>query len=261
MEAILAGLFGLLIGSFLNVCIFRMPLDLSVVSPRSYCPSCEGTIGWYDNIPVLSFLLLRGRCRKCNTRISIRYPIVELSTGAAFFLAAMRFGPTFAAAKLCVFSAICIALIFTDIEERILPDEFTKGGIAVGVLLAFVVLLPAGFTSLLIPATWGARINSVAEAAFGAFFTAGTLWFVGFVYSKVRNREGLGFGDVKMVAMIGSFLGLMPTLFSLMAGSVLGAVAGLLYIWIRRKDAATYELPFGSFLGAAALLVAFLEHP
>ena len=258
MEAMLAGLFGLLIGSFLNVCIFRLPLDLSVVSPaRSYCPQCEGTISWYDNIPVISFLLLRGRCRKCRARISLRYPLVEALTGAAFALAILRLGATLEAAKLCVFAAICITLIFTDIEERILPDEFTKGGTVVGLLLAFLVMLPGGFTSLLVPWAWGPRLLSVAEAAFGAAFTSGALWFVGFAYSKVRNREGLGLGDVKMVAMLGSFMGLMPTLFSLMVGSVMGAVGGLIYIWVSGKDVATYKLPFGSFLGAAALLVAY----
>ena len=258
IEVLLAGLAGLLIGSFLNVCIFRLPLDLSVVSPsRSYCPQCEGTIAWFDNIPVLSFVMLRGRCRKCRARISLRYPLVERLTCAAFALAVVRFGPTLEGLKMCVFAAICITLIFTDIEERILPDEFTKGGTVVGVLFAFAVLLPVGFMSLLVPATWGPRLLSVAEAAFAAAFASGTLGFVGYAYSKVRNREGLGLGDVNMVAMIGSFLGLMPTLLSLMMGSVLGAVGGLIFIWLKKEDASTYELPFGSFLGVAALLAGY----
>jgi leader peptidase (prepilin peptidase) / N-methyltransferase len=257
IEAILAGLAGLLIGSFLNVCIYRLPRDLSVVAPRSFCPSCDRPIAWFDNIPVLSFLLLQGRCRKCKERIPLRYPIVELLTGAAFFFAILALGPTIAALKYAVFGAIIITLVFSDLEERILPDEFTLGGTLLGIVFAIFVPLNFGIMRLLLMSVKSERVVSVAESAFAALFCALTLWLVGTMYQKLRHREGLGLGDVKMVAMIGAFLGLQGALLTLIVGSLLGAVVGLCYIWFTGKDASTYELPFGTFLGAAALGVAF----
>ena len=139
IEALIAALAGLLIGSFLNVCIYRLPRDLSVVKPRSFCPECNKMIPWYDNIPVISYLVLAGRCRRCGHRIPVRYPLVELLTAAAFFCAVRNLGPTLAAVKFCAFGAILIALVFSDLEERILPDEFTLGGAALGVIFAIFV--------------------------------------------------------------------------------------------------------------------------
>jgi len=257
IEAILAGLAGLLIGSFLNVCIYRLPRDLSVVSPRSYCPECDRPIAWFDNIPVFSFLVLRGRCRKCGERIPLRYLLVELLTGAVFFAAVWMLGPTAAALKFCVFGALLIALVFCDLEERILPDEFTLGGAVAGVVFAAFVPVANGIIRLLLMSVRNVRVVSVAESAFAAVFCAATLWLVGTLYQKIRHREGLGFGDVKMVAMIGAFLGLQGALLTLIVGSLLGALVGLCYIWFTGKDASTYELPFGTFLGAAALGVGF----
>jgi leader peptidase (prepilin peptidase)/N-methyltransferase len=257
IEAIIAGLFGLLIGSFLNVCIYRLPRDLSVVTPRSFCPECEAPIAWFDNIPLLSYLFLRARCRKCGKRIPLRYPLVELLTGAAFFCAVWALGLSAGAFKFCVFGAIVIALVFSDLEERILPDEFTLGGTAVGILFAIVVPMKFGIMHLLLFSVRNQIVLSVAEAAFAAGFFAGTLWFVGVLFKMIRHREGLGFGDVKMVAMIGAFLGLQGALLTLIVGSLLGAIVGLCYIWFTGKDASTYELPFGAFLGAAALGVGF----
>jgi leader peptidase (prepilin peptidase)/N-methyltransferase len=257
LEASLAALAGLLIGSFLNVCIYRWPRDLSVVRPRSYCPHCEQPIGWFDNVPVLSYLLLGGRCRKCGARIQIRYLIVEILTAAAFFCSVWFLGPTLAAIKYCVFAALLIALVFSDLEERILPDEFTIGGAVAGVVLACFVPMPQALMALLLP-VHNERVLSAAESVFSALFCMGALWFVGFLYQRVRHREGLGLGDVKMVAMIGAFLGLQGALLTLIAGSMLGAMVGLGYIWFTGKDASTYELPFGTFLGAAALGVGFL---
>jgi leader peptidase (prepilin peptidase)/N-methyltransferase len=261
LEAIFAGLFGLLIGSFLNVCIYRMPRDLSVVSPRSACPYCERPISWYDNVPILSFGLLAGRCRHCKEPISWRYPVVELLTGIMFFVGVMRFGPTLVAMKFCIFAAMQIALIFTDFEERILPDEFTIGGTAAGLILSAFIPMAPGLMALLLPAGWDRHIISVIESAVGALFTSGVLWGFGALYAKIRHREGLGFGDVKMVMMIGSFFGIQGTLLTLIIGSVLGTVAGLTYILVKRQDASTYELPFGSFLGIAALGVALYGGP
>jgi leader peptidase (prepilin peptidase)/N-methyltransferase len=257
IEALLAGLAGLLIGSFLNVCIYRLPRDLSVVSPRSFCPECDRGIAWFDNIPVLSYVLLRGRCRRCGARIPVRYLLVELLTGAAFFSSVWALGPTMAGLKFCVFGAIVITLVFSDLEERILPDEFTLGGVVAGLAIAAFVPLNWGIMRLLFMSVQNTRAISVAESAFAAAFCAGTLWLVGTLYQKIRHREGLGFGDVKMVAMIGAFLGLQGALLTLIVGSLLGAAVGLCYIWFTGKDASTYELPFGTFLGTAALGVAF----
>jgi leader peptidase (prepilin peptidase)/N-methyltransferase len=256
LETILAFPAGLLIGSFLNVCIFRLPRDLSVVRPRSFCPGCEKTIAWYDNIPVLSYILLRGRCRHCSERISLRYPLVELATAVAFTVCVAAFGLSLPALKYSLFSAILITLIASDLEERILPDEFTLGGIVAGLVLAVFVPMEFGFAHLLLPQFFGPRGLSVGEAVLGAAFSSGTIWLVGALYKKVRHREGLGLGDVKMIAMIGAFLGLKEALLTLIAASLLGAIAGLIYILFTGKDASTYELPFGSFLGLAGLAVA-----
>jgi leader peptidase (prepilin peptidase)/N-methyltransferase len=257
---ILAFLAGLLIGSFLNVCIHRLPRDLSVVRPRSYCPHCEKMIAWYDNIPLVSYFALGGRCRHCRERISVRYPIVELATALAFAVCIAALGPTAAAFKYSIFAAILITLIASDLEERILPDEFTLGGTLVGLVLSAFVPLDPEFVSMLTPVSWGPRGHSIAESVFGALIGSGSIWLVGFLYEKIRHREGLGLGDVKMIAMIGAFLGLRMALLTLMLASMLGAVGGLIYIAITRKDSKTYELPFGSFLGLSALIVGFSGH-
>lgn len=252
---VLAFLFGLLIGSFLNVCIFRLPRDMSVVSPRSLCPHCEQMISWYDNIPVLSFILLRGKCRNCSAAIPWRYPIVELLTGVGFGVSVGAFGLTLHALKYCLLSSICITLIFSDLEERILPDEFTNGGTVVGLILAWFVPMPAGISYFIAP-QGNPRLLSVVESVLAIVLCSGSLWFVGFLYQKFRDREGLGFGDVKMIAMIGAFLGVQGALLTLIISSVLGSLIGLLFIYITGKNASTYELPFGTFLGASCLAVA-----
>jgi leader peptidase (prepilin peptidase)/N-methyltransferase len=240
VAGLIAALWGLLIGSFLNVCIYRWPRELSVVRPRSRCPECERQIAWYDNIPVFSYVILRGRCRGCKARISWRYPVVEALTAAAFFYFVWQGGGfTPVALKWCVFSAILIALIFTDIETLLLPDEFTIGGLCAGLAIS-----------------WFAPPPSFLEALAGAAVPSLALWLVGWLFEKLRHKEGLGFGDVKMIAMIGSFLGLRGALLSIALGAVVGAVVGLIWIIVTRKDAATYPLPFGMFLGIAALITA-----
>lgn len=256
LEVILAALAGLLIGSFLNVCVYRLPRDLSVVRPRSYCPQCERTIPWYENIPLFSYLFLGGKCSGCKKRIPVRYLVLEVVTAAAFALSVAALGPTAAALKYCVFSALMIGLIASDMEERILPDEFTLGGTLIGLVFALFVPVEAGIVTFFLPAAVGPRWSSLIESGFAAAFSAGSIWFVAWLYEKFRHREGMGFGDVKMIAMIGAFMGLRWALLTLIAGSMLGSVAGLIYIFATKKDAKTYELPFGSFLGLAALLVA-----
>jgi len=259
IAALLAALFGLLIGSFLNVCIYRMPRDLSVVAPRSFCPECNQTIAWYDNIPLVSYAMLAGRCRRCGHRIPLRYPVVELLTGALFFCSFRFLGTTLAAAKFSVFAAIMIALIFSDFEEHILPDEFTLGGTVVGVIFAAFVPMGAGIFFLIFMSAKHQWLVSVGDSALAAAVYSGALWVFRALYEKLRHREGMGLGDVKMAAMIGAFLGMQSALLAFMVGSLLGAIVGLCYIWFTGKDASTYELPFGSFLGVAALGVGFFE--
>jgi leader peptidase (prepilin peptidase)/N-methyltransferase len=261
MEAILALVFGLLIGSFLNVCIYRWPRDLSVVRPRSHCTSCEKTITWRDNIPVLSYLLLGGKCRYCGSRIPVRYPVVELMTGLLFFYFVWTLGATVVALKMCVLAAALVALMFADLEERILPDEITLGGTAVGIVLAIFVPMPASvvwFVLVLTNAQFSPLVQSLMEAVFGAGLPAFLLWLAGWLYQRIRHREGLGLGDIKLIAMVGSFLGLSGALLTLVAGSLAGSIIGYSYIRLTGKDPSTYELPFGTFLGAAALIIAML---
>jgi leader peptidase (prepilin peptidase) / N-methyltransferase len=259
LEAGLAGLFGLLIGSFLNVCIYRLPRDLSVVRPRSYCPECEKTIAWFDNVPLVSYLLLKRRCRHCAKPIPARYPMVEALTAALFFSVVARLGFSLIALKFCLLSALLVGMIFSDLEERILPDEMTLGGLLAGLALSWVVPVPPGaaeFFLMIAGAPMKGHALSFAESILGAVVPSGFLWLTGELFQKLRHKEGLGFGDVKMMAMVGAFLGLRATLQTLILGSLLGSVIGLVYILVTRKDRSTYELPFGSFLGTAALVVA-----
>jgi leader peptidase (prepilin peptidase)/N-methyltransferase len=202
-------------------------------------------------------MVLAGRCRRCEHRISARYPIVELLTAVAFFCSVRYLGLTLAALKFCIFGAILIELVFSDLEERILPDEFTLGGTALGVIFAALLPVPGGILRLIFLSSTNGRLLSVADSLFAAVFCAGAMWSVGALYQKLRHREGLGLGDVKMIAMVGAFLGVQGALLTLIAGSLLGAIIGLAYIWFTGKDASTYELPFGTFLGAAALGVGF----
>jgi leader peptidase (prepilin peptidase)/N-methyltransferase len=259
IEAILAGIFGLLIGSFLNVCIHRWPRDLSVVSPRSRCPACERQIAAYDNIPVISWLLLRARCRHCAAPIHWRYPLVEILTGICFFWFVAQLGLSPAALKYCVFASMLLALIFSDLETLLLPDQFTIGGFFAGVAFAPFVPVPDSTFQLiatLLGASPGPRTASLGEALLGGILPAGALWLIGWLFEKLRHKEGLGFGDVKMIAMVGVFLGLRGALLTIILASVAGSVIGLIYIKATRQDTAEFQLPFGSFLGAAALATA-----
>lgn len=256
LESALAGLFGLLIGSFLNVCIYRMPRDLSVVRPRSFCPECEKEIAWYDNLPLLSYFLLKRRCRHCQKPIPARYPIVEALTAALFFSFVGALGPTLLSMKFCLLSALLVGMIFSDVEERILPDEFTIGGVIAGLALSWFIPIEDGVAQVFLSLA-GLPLSgnplSLVESAVGAFVPSGFLWLTGELYFRLRHKEGLGFGDVKMVAAIGAFLGLRGALMTLIVGSLLGSVIGLVFILITKKDHSSYELPFGTFLGVAAL--------
>ena len=255
---VLAALFGLLIGSFLNVCIHRWPRDLSVVRPRSACVECGQTISWHDNVPLVSFAILHGRCRHCHARINWRYPVVELLTALSFAWFVRRYGLTPDAAKYSVFAALQIGLIFSDLETLILPDELTIGGVFIGLIFALFTHVPDRiFNSICTIAGFplGPRWADFGEAIFGATLLSSLLWALGWIFEKVRKMEGLGFGDVKMIAMVGAFLGLNGALLTVILGSLGGSIVGLTYIKLNGKDK-SYPLPFASFLGAAALLIA-----
>ncbi len=256
---LLAALAGLLAGSFLNVCIYRLPRDLSIVRPRSFCPHCQATLAWYDNIPLLSYLLLRGRCRSCGAAVPLRYPAVELLTAALFAAAVFKTGLSLETLRLALLAALLVGLIFTDLEARILPDEFTLGGTAAGLALALLAPMDPLLVLLLAPRQWGARWLSLGEALLGLVVTGGLLWVLGALYEKVRRREGMGLGDVKMAAMLGAFLGLYGAMLALLVGSLAGSLLGLIYVKAAGKKASEYQLPFGSFLGVGALAAAYLN--
>jgi leader peptidase (prepilin peptidase) / N-methyltransferase len=262
--AVFVFLFGLIIGSFLNVCIVRIPGGKSIVLPASACTKCAATIRPYDNIPVVSYLLLGGKCRKCKNPISAMYPAVELLTGLLFLGCYEVFGLTAEALKWAIFSAIMVVLVFTDLRERILPDVVNFAGFGLGLLLSFFTA-PVDGTALAIAKRIfefppPAPVLSFVDALLGAATGSGLLWVVSEAYFRLRGREGMGMGDVKMMLMAGAFLGLKRTLLTIFAGSILGSILGMILILARRKDS-DYELPFGTFLGMAALLVVFFGTP
>jgi leader peptidase (prepilin peptidase)/N-methyltransferase len=328
--------FGLAFGSFLNVCIHRIPrridaLDraehleeqaarlreteaseqsagkiaeaqrrraeaagFSIVRPASACPQCHTPIRFYDNVPVLSWLLLRGRCRDCGARISPRYLAVELLTALLFLACYAVFGFNLVALKFCVFSFLIVGLIFTDAEWKLLPDVLTLTGLAIGLVFSLLTpmndvvaqLLAAGFPVQAPPMSW--RLLSLGDAVLGAAVGASFFYGVSVLYRRARGREGMGLGDVKLMAMVGAFLGVRLTVLTIFGASLVGSVFGIatvLIVWIKRtrrrmarghESAATarkrawhsarlvyryYEMPFGVFLGAVAMLALFFGRP
>ncbi len=258
--SLLSFLFGLAVGSFLNVCIVRLPAGESVVRPRSHCRHCHAPIAPYDNIPVLSYLLLRGRCRHCRERISLLYPAVELLTGLTFALVYWRFGLTLEALKAALLAAALIVLIFTDWRDRTLPDVITLPGLVVGVVFAVVVPLGDGTTGFLLRALDAGAAHpvllSVLDALLGGLLGAGLLFGLGELWYRLRHVEGMGLGDVKMMGMLGLFFGVKLTVLTLLLGSLAGTVVGGFYMLLTGKDS-QYELPLGSFLGVAGLVALF----
>lgn len=307
--AAFAFLFGLAFGSFLNVCIYRIPLALpeeapgepwwqslgngigawrAVQSPpRSFCPNCRHSIRWYDNLPVLSWLLLRGRCRDCGGRIRFRYTAVELLTAALFLVSYLHFGLSLEALKVCVFSFLIAGLIFADAEHRLLPDAFTVPGIVAGFIFSgFVPLSSAGwYLAPMVMPHVSEPLLSVLDSLLGAIFGGAFIFGSGMVYRALRGHEGMGSGDVKMTAMIGAFLGLKAALLTILLASLLGSFYGgflFLDVWVKRwrrlqarhrpfraaarawssaKLVRYYAVPFGLFLGIAALISVFLADP
>ena len=253
--------FGLVVGSFLNVIIVRLPGRQSVVFPSSRCPRCSAPIAAYDNIPVVSFLVLRGRCRQCRQPIPLHYPTVELLTGVVLAGAFWKFGLSPGWALNSLFFSGLIALIFIDLHHRILPDALTLPIALAGVCLSYFqdssILKPSPLTAWLdVGMPWGRLAAPMAESLLGAFLGAGILWLVGFIYYRLRKIEGLGAGDIKLMLAIGAFLGWTLAWLTIFLGSFLGAVVGSCYMLHKRKDF-RYELPFGSFLGVAAIASTF----
>jgi leader peptidase (prepilin peptidase)/N-methyltransferase len=226
--------FGLAVGSFLNVCIHRVPLGTSVVHPPSRCPRCGYQLRWYDNIPVASYALLRGRCRGCGAPISIRYPIVEILTMVLFLVHWWMFGWSVLMVVRLAFACALTVLFAIDLEHHLLPNVITLPGIVVGLIVSAIV--PPG----------------PVDAILGTLLGGGVLWLIGEAYYRYSGQEGMGGGDVKMLAMIGAFLGWKLVLVTLVLSSVAGSVIGLLVIGLRRGDM-KYALPYGTFLALGAL--------
>jgi leader peptidase (prepilin peptidase)/N-methyltransferase len=242
MIVALAAVFGLCIGSFLNVCIYRLPRGESVVSPGSRCGACGAPIRWFDNLPVVSYLLLGGKCRACGAHYSARYLIVELITGAIFAVNACVFAPDLLLAVRLIFAAMLVALFFIDLEHQLLPDAITLPGIAVGV--AASAFAGPGL------------VSSLAGAALGAVILLAIRW----IWKRATGVDGMGLGDVKMLAMIGAFLGWEQVWLVLFVASLTGAVVGVSIAAMGRGSMKT-RLPFGTFLAVAALLASCWGEP
>lgn len=278
-DAIIASfvfVFGMMVGSFLNVCILRLPAATTdeplglfascarqfraITFPASACPKCGVKIRPYDNIPLLGYLVLRGRCRACRAPISAMYPVVEGLAGFLFLACYLKFGPTQAAAKWAAFCAMMLVLVLTDVRERILPDLITFGGALLGFAISLVVPVSDGAALWLSRRAFAfpppAPVLSLTDALFGAALGSAVLWLVAEGYFRLRGREGMGLGDVKMMSLVGAFLGPKLTFLTLFLGSLSGSILGLLFIVLFRKKE-SYELPFGLFLAAGALLSVF----
>jgi leader peptidase (prepilin peptidase) / N-methyltransferase len=295
--AISSFVLGLSFGSFLNVCIYRMPLGLSVVTPRSACPNCKHMIALYDNIPVVSWLILRGRCRYCQTKISPRYLIIELLTALLFLGCYWYFGLTLHltlhALKYAIFGYLLLGLIFTDAETKLLPDQLTLPGLFIGLTFSLFVRVNDVASQFApefvrVPHTITAlRILSFSDSLLGAIVGASFIYGAGAIYLRWRGMEGMGFGDVKLMAMVGAFLGVKLTVFTIFAASIAGTIFGMFTIfavWIKRVDRLKrrsanappprrtpwesaqlvyryYQMPFGVFLGSMAMVALFFGIP
>lgn len=293
MDPVVASLIfvlGLAFGSFLNVCIYRLPLGLSVVRPGSACPQCKKPIAFYDNMPVLSWMILRGHCRNCSARISPRYIVVEVLTGLLFLACYWRFGWTLSALKFCVFSFLLLGLIYSDAETKLLPDKLTLPGLSIGIFFSLIVpvndlasqFVP-GMVNMPFSGDISERLMSLLDSGLGALVGASFIYGAGAIYLRWRKTEGMGFGDVKLMAMVGAFLGIKLTVFTIFTASLTGSLFGVgtvLVVWLKRThrfmkrlanaQAArrrawqsaqvvyrNYQMPFGVFLGSMAIVAFF----
>jgi len=260
---IYAFIIGCCLGSFLNVIIYRVPRQESIVRPGSHCPACGHPISWYDNIPLLSYLWLRARCRYCHVRISPRYFIVELIAGLLAMAVYIKFGLTLRTLVWLYFTLTLLAITFIDLDEMIIPDRLTLPGIAIGLLAAlglpnFYLLLGPWLGSILMD--WGIynlRLLSLIGSVLGLFLGGGLVWLIFNLYFVVRKEAGIGGGDFTLMSMIGAFLGWRAVLFTLMFGSVFGLVAALLQAAKGGRLETRMQVPFGPFLSLAALIYLF----
>ena len=266
IDPLIYGLFGLIIGSFLNVCIYRIPLRKSVVFPGSSCPQCGKAIRAFDNIPVFSYLILRGKCRYCGKPISIQYPLVELLTGVVFYICGRTWNLTAPTFVNTIFLCMVIILIFTDFHHRILPNVLTLPGIIAGILLS-PFQVPSVYSDMLSVSTASLPLFRNPQAAlpwigslFGAIIGGGILLIVGVGYAKLRKRQGLGMGDVKMMAFVGAFIGWQLALLTIFAGALLGTLVSVPLILFRKMNLQS-KLAFGVFLGIGAALSLFYGLP
>jgi len=232
-----AAVLGAIIGSFLNVCVHRLPRQQSVAWPPSACPNCGHMLAWYENIPVLSYLVLRARCRKCRAPISARYPIIEALSALMFLVGMWYYGPSLLLAQRLLFGCVLIVLFAIDLEHHLLPNVITLPAIAIGFIFSFFTE-PGWVASLIGIGLGGGLLFAVAEA-----------------YYRIRNEEGLGMGDVKMLAMIGAFLGWKLTIVALMMASFTGTLVGI-GVLASGRGGMKFALPFGTFLALGAAIAA-----
>jgi leader peptidase (prepilin peptidase) / N-methyltransferase len=234
----IAGVVGAALGSFLNVCIYRWPAEQSVISPPSRCPSCETQLGWRDNVPILGWLFLGGKCRYCRTPVSVQYPLIELVTALIWIAAVVRFGMSFDALHSAIFLTILLGIAMTDAREMVIPDQFTLIGAAIGVALAFA---PGGIS-------W---LHSVLAAGLGFVL----LWIVKLTAEKALGKPALGVGDIHMMLFIGAFIGAPGMLLTLMLGSILGLLIGVPLTKLRGgENVIGSYLPLGTFLALGAAI-------
>lgn len=237
--AVFVFLFGAVIGSFLNVCIYRLPLDQSIVSPGSRCMSCGAAVRWFDNIPIISWLVLRGRCRGCGAGFSIRYPLVELLTACLFLLLFLRFGLSISFAIYALLVVALIVITFIDFDHQIIPDEISLSGVVLGFLASFFLPEPGWASSLA-----------------GIVVGWGSLALVFYAYLWLTGREGMGGGDAKLLAMLGAFLGWKAVPFIIFISSLVGSIVGLSLMALQRKGR-HLAIPFGPYLAMGAVLYIF----
>ncbi len=235
-------LFGAIVGSFLNVCILRLPKEESIITPGSHCPHCKKPIAFYDNIPLISYFILRGKCRHCKKRISLQYPIVEGITALSSLLLFIKFGPSIPYLLYFAFVSSLIVITGIDLYHQIIPDLISLPGIGVG-LLGSLLFLPLTF------------LNSL----FGILLGGGSLFLVATLYQWLFKREGMGGGDVKLLAMIGAFLGWKAVILTILLGSLIGSITGIAIILLRGKDF-KYAIPFGPFLSLGAVISLFYQN-
>ena len=239
MWHIISIIFGALIGSFLNVCILRLPQEESIVAPGSHCPQCKKPIKFYDNLPLVSYLLLKGRCRYCHSPISIQYPLVEGITALGSLILFMKFGLSLSYLIYFAFVAALIVITVIDLYHQIIPDVISLPGIGVGLLASLIIPQITFLNSLL-----------------GVLLGGGSLFLVATLYQWLFKREGMGGGDVKLLAMIGAFLGWKAVILTILLGSLIGSITGIIIMVSKGKDF-KYAIPFGPFLSLGAVIALF----